>query len=208
MAIAFDASSTGTKATTVASITWNHSCTGVNRILFVSAQALGSGSLSGVTYNNVAMTEATTLGNIGTGILKLFYLINPASGSNAVVVSSATNTIWGSASSYTGVDQSSPIDNTATNSNTSTSIATSVTTIANNCWVVGAVETDASASTAGASTVRRNGNDSNAIGDSNAAQTPAGSVTLTFNCSNGANKLIVASFKPPSSNASFLLNMI
>src|SRR5690349_8231866 len=152
MAIAFDSSSTGTKTNNVTSITWGHACTGSNVVLFVSAAAIGTGNAPTVTYNGSSMTQVNTIGSIGAGILRLFYIkIGTGDGASHNVVVSATDgtgSIWGSASSYSGVDQGMVIDANSTNSNTSTSITGTVTTVSDNCWTVAAVQTDASVSTA------------------------------------------------------------
>ena len=51
---AFDAAGSG-PSTSATSLTWSHTCAGANRILFVGF--LSNGTVTGVTYNGVAMTQ-------------------------------------------------------------------------------------------------------------------------------------------------------
>lgn len=57
MAIAFDATTTSSLGSAVTSITFSHTCTGSNRILFVCTANNGGANVTGVTYNGVAMTN-------------------------------------------------------------------------------------------------------------------------------------------------------
>lgn len=104
MAVAADAVSTAS-GNGVTSISWSHTCTGTDRALFVGMSH--SGTITGVTYNGVAMTlvnEAVP----GDGAYKAAWwkLSNPASGANTVVVSfSASATGEGGAFSVTGAHQ-------------------------------------------------------------------------------------------------------
>ena len=211
MAIAFDASANATGLFAVTSLTWSHTCTGSDRLLLVATIANDTAAndyVTGATYGGVAMTE------IGTGLspvssadnrwLHLFYLLAPASGANNVVVSASSATfIDGSSASYTGVRQSAQPDNTATsNSGAVTSETTSLTTVADNCWVMLAFDGyDAGNQVAaGASTTRRVVDAEYghlAIFDTNGAVTPAGSRSLTSVTSGSlVHAHIMASFAP------------
>ena len=89
MAVAFDAASVGNSgATTVTSLTWSHvTGAGTNRLLLVGIAWTGSGSITSVTYGGAAMAavgssvQATT-----TYTTAVYYLLNPASGTNSIVV--------------------------------------------------------------------------------------------------------------------------
>ena len=92
-------------------LTFNHTCSGSNRVLIVDV-AVGNSPDSmtcGVTYNGVAMTSlAKKHSNENTaGYIEKFILINPASGSNSVVVTltGAATTLIAGGKSYNGASQ-------------------------------------------------------------------------------------------------------
>lgn len=198
--IAFDAASSGTRVTGATSLTFAHTCTGSDRILLVGCHTeTTTDQVSGVTYAGVAMTRVGTVVTGGSERDYLYALVNPATGSNNVVVSTGSSAaITGSAASYTGAKQSGQPD--ASNTGSSGSAATfalSVTTVADNCWVVSTVSTSAASATAGASTTRRT-NPSPAYGalfDSNGVVSPAGSRTLNH-AGSGVWGGVIASVAP------------
>ena len=144
--LAYDAKSTVGNSTSN-SISWSHTCTGSNRILFVGIYAQ-SGTPSGVTYNGVGMTlikSTLVTGTSGVLTIQLWCLINPATGSNTVTVttSSGGNPTNCSAISYSGAKQSAQPDS----SNFTTDIASgnttpSTTVVASNCWLIGFAGSD------------------------------------------------------------------
>lgn len=203
MAIAFDATSTGNGSGT--SITVAHTCTGDNRILWVGVRTFdgstpASDPVSGITYNGVAMTLAGTRNNPATDqVSYLYYLIAPATGANNIVVScSSVDEIAVRATSYTGALQSGVPDAYATGADTTSPLTITVTTILDNCWLVGLFDGDSgNGITASTNATNRNTNgNSDLIVDTNGAQTPAGSHSMT--CTTTSFKLygIVASFAP------------
>lgn len=107
--IAFDAWTSGGAAST-ATLTFSHTTTGSNRFLVVSARSeTGGDHISGITYAGTAMTRAIAKAWVpnNNNWVYLYYLLNPASGANDVVVSgNGTNQISAGASSYTGATQS------------------------------------------------------------------------------------------------------
>lgn len=90
--------------------------TGDDRLLIVFGlfyNGSGTDILSGVTYGGVAMTKVNAVNNASNAFYtSMWYLINPASGSNNVVATfSATPTSsWFTCVSYHGCDQSSQPD--------------------------------------------------------------------------------------------------
>lgn len=102
MAIAFDASSQGTAGNPVTSITWSHTCAS-GAVLVVQAGSGATNTISGVTYNGVAMTAVDSYTDT-TNALKntSWILLNPASGANNIVVSASLGLILGEGQSYTG----------------------------------------------------------------------------------------------------------
>jgi hypothetical protein len=83
----------------------------------------------------------TSLGKVHTnnqtgGFVELFYLVAPATGANTVsYTASATGDLGGGSVSFTGVDQTTPVANTATNFGTGTSVTLSVTNASGNMVV-------------------------------------------------------------------------
>lgn len=199
MAIALDATSTAN--TTGTSSTWAHTCSGNNRILFVGVGTDFSGDvITGVTYNGVAMTEITRQATIGTNnyFAYLYYLINPASGANNIVVSaSGSYNLRTDAVSYTGALQSGQPDafNKAT-SNT-TDQAVSVTVVAINSWIVAFGQSKGAIPAVGTGLTSRATEGINCrIGDSNAPLS-VGVNTVHFTRASADDiGVIAASFSP------------
>lgn len=111
MTIAFDAVSSANNIGNTG-FSWSHTCTGSDLFLRVTILSEGGGTFS-VTYNSVSMTEIS-IGEVGAGDLpqRMFYLVNPATGTNTVEISQSAGPPtyqMGIATSYTGVHQSSPI---------------------------------------------------------------------------------------------------
>lgn len=133
MAIAFDAvttSSASSYSLTVGS--------GSDRILWVGATVGSSQTITGVTYNGVAMTSAGTAATASTYKSYLFYLVAPASGSHTVAITtSGAGFLQSWAASYTGVDPASPTDGYATHVATTTNnSAASITTTVAHDWFI------------------------------------------------------------------------
>jgi hypothetical protein len=153
-AIAFD-SATGDQSISGTSLTFAHTTSGANRLLFVGVgyQNTSADQISGVTYNSVAMTQV--------GVRKhatqndrayLFALQAPATGANNVVI---TRTVTGAfeayAASFTGAQQSVTMDSTANNDSAASTITQTTTVIASSSFLVSAHYTNRG-QTAGANT--------------------------------------------------------
>lgn len=202
--ITFDAATNGGSGTGT-SLTYAHTCTGDKRILFVGVNLYNPGAddLTGVTYASVAMTQIAKVSNAsGSGqISYLYYLINPATGANNVVISknNGAATIRSNAASYRGAKQSEQPDASGTNStNASINISKSVTTIVENCWMVSFTFNDGAQVLESTGTTARNtAGVFMAIGDSNAAL-PVGAYSMAWTLGAGtANWTMVnASFAP------------
>lgn len=199
MAIARDAVSNG-GALGASPKAFNHTCTGSNLILFVSVFCLANSTTTSVTYNGVSMTQIGTQNTTGDGYaVFIFYLINPATGSNSVSITTSSGTTTGVAHSYTGAKQSAQPDaNGTTTATAATSITGTLTTIADNCWMVLAASNEIVALAAGTgSTELALPITSTGVFDSNAAITPAGSngMQATWSGSRKASA-VFASFSP------------
>lgn len=217
MAIAFDSTTTSSLGSAVTSITFAHTCTGSDRILFVATANNGGVNVTGVTYNGVAMTNiGWALSNNAPSKSYLWYLIAPATGANNVIVSlSWSASVIAKVASYTWVKQSAQPDAFSLWwPTTTTSYSQSVTTIADNSWAIMCwMGRTGSAITAGANTFIRSNIELVLAGlfiiDTNSPKTPAG--TDTMNVTSGSQEFtgIMASFSPlvSTTNSSFLAFM-
>lgn len=110
-----------TKTGTGATLSWNHTASGSDRLVLVGVswqETLGEETLDSITYDGTAMTLLAS-----TSFTALYYLINPPTGSKQVVVTwSGTNTkgASGGAVSFTNVDQTHPLESAAITSGSST----------------------------------------------------------------------------------------
>lgn len=113
---------------------------GSNRCLVVFI--LHSDTVTGVTYNSVAMSSADSVTGGGAN-LYAYYLVNPASGSNTLSIShSGVGVPQVSISDWTGVAQSSTInDHNSQGFGTSTSNTISVTSTVVNVVALSAIYT-------------------------------------------------------------------
>lgn len=204
MAIAFDAG-TYAQSTTGTSLTFSHTTSGTDRILFVmgSDKASSATVVTGVTYNGVAMTQVNTLdGAAGQNdrAITLWYLINPASGANDVVVSASESvTLRFSAVSYTGAEQANQPDGSDTSvGSTVTSISTDITTTDSNSWMLmftKDINGGLTYSNSTGDTIRLNTDAAgHCITDTGAAIAPAGSNTITNTMSSTTLGALAVSF--------------
>ncbi len=210
MAIAFDAASTSI------AMSWSHTCSGADRVLFICFTVPGLGaSTFTATYNGVSMTSITgiTFGADGSNGLFAFYLGNPALGSNTITVTRSggfNDLAQACAASYTGANVVGIPDSFATNTGTGATVVGTTTTIKDNCWSVlmgGGNNTGTATITVGAGGTNRANTGTagdvwaSCIGDTNAAVTPPGSSAITMNRSSGGvgsqgGGVIIASFIP------------
>ena len=198
--IAFDATAQG-KVLGATSLSYSHTCTGSNLILFVGINLFNPGSdlVTGVTYGGVALTQLTKQNAQGSEVY-LYYLIAPTTGANNIVISTSSSVdIRSISASYTGVIQITSIDNSTVNNANASTITTSLTTINNNCWMISFIaDSTARIPSAGTGVTSRNTNaDVSNLGDSNGNITPAGSYSMTWNDTGTAGLNVVqASFIP------------
>jgi len=212
MAIAFNAATDGgNNGGSTSSLTFSHTTgSGSDRVLFVVVAGDVGGSSNhptGVTYATVAMTEVdrTTTGNRN---LYTYFLLNPTSGANNVVVSAGSNFfLLACAADYTGAAQSGQPDAEAEQVAANTSVTTSITTVADNCWtMLGEQGFNASNPPgAGAGSTRRTFGAAfgqPGLFDSNAALTPAGSHSMTTTRTTSVSiSHVMASFSPAGGGA-------
>jgi hypothetical protein len=212
MAIAYDTSTDGS-STSGTSLSFTHTTSGSDRILFVGVVGdYTTDGVIGATYNSIAMTLVSK--NNGAGNFArwtyLYVLPNPNLGTNSVfVTTSSSQFIAAGAISYTGAKQSGQPDAfTNARDDGSHNQTTSLTTVADNCWLVGMAHDDGTNANAGSPSVLRL-QDSGFTGlwawiDNNGPVTPAGSASLTWTYTNVA-VIVMASFAPaPAASVAWL----
>jgi len=127
--------------------TLSHTCGGSHRLLAVVFTGMRSGtgswSVTGVTYNGTSLTQAAANESSGSSRnvrTEVWYLVNPPGGSSYTVSVSTSSTMLGcslAAISLTGVDQSSPVGNTGTDTGNKSAYAASISTGTADAWLVG-----------------------------------------------------------------------
>jgi hypothetical protein len=208
MAIAFD-SATAYTYNSGRTVTQNHTTSGSDRIAFVHVTVGNlAATVSSATYGGNAMTEVgSAIDNVSGGVRTyLYYYLNPPTSSTTISVSSTGGNpgIVISTVSYTGVDQTTPIDNSnavAVNSNLTTFTGTLTVNTADS-WLIYTFRTgNGFAMTASGGSVVRNQPENVALGagciiDSNSALA-TGSRSVSATCSSQfCGGTVIASIKP------------
>lgn len=211
MAIAFDNVVDLGLTLSGTSLSGNITVSGSNRILrvgcfgdLVSGDATGV-KITGVTADAAAMNLIAKIAENNGATpgadrwVYLFELPGIASGSVAVVISaSSAIAIGGAAASYNGAAQAGQPDAFTTNFGNNTTITTSLSSIADNCWFSLVAKQSAATPTAGTgATTRVTSTSGIVLMDSNGPKTPAGSYSMTADASlTGDFAIIMASFSP------------
>lgn len=207
MPIAVDATTTSSYLSTPwTTLTYSHTCSWSDRILFVMSVNNGAWTtISSVTYAWVNMTSIGSIVNTNNSRVELWYLINPSTGANNIVITaSASCNQISKCVSYTWARQSWVPDAFTVNwPTTTTSFTQSVTTVADNCWLIAACAwMSGLAITAWSNTTIRSAMELSLawsfIIDSNSAQTPAGSKSMNVTSSSQQFTWVMASFAPVS----------
>jgi hypothetical protein len=189
--IAFDAASNSGYQTAQSTYSWNHTVTGSNTYLTVGIGMLSvaGSSVSSVTFNGVTMAFLGAKASVSGAVrAELWGLVAPTTGTHSISVTLTTSLdSAGGAVSYTGVNQviSTEALNSASATNVGAADATvSITTIANNDWVVDIAASDDTTITIGAGNTSRSNVTgtlgSGAMGDTNGAITPAGAQAMSW----------------------------
>ena len=208
MAVTFDTSSMGTCGNVATDVTFSHTCAANATMLIVGCGERGIPS--GVTYGGVAMTSATgAFGNGGSNNGDIYYLLNPPTGANNVVVSHSSGQITAIAMSFIGAGGISAAT-TATGSSTTPSItlASAATSIVVD-WVnhnQGSILT----ATGSNQTRQQHNEQANAVAGS--TTTGVASTTVSYSCV-GSNAWSIGALSVDAAVAttarpSFLLNFI
>jgi hypothetical protein len=154
-----------------------------------------------VQYNSIAMTLAETGANNG---LRLFYLVNPATGANAVSLTCAEGSVvWNvGVSEYSGATTPGIPDAVAEHEDLSSPGSVAITTVAANAWAVVFASAGCSAVTANTALTLRSAGATGGfcVGMLDSGAVSPGSHTLSWNAASPTQVLesVVASFAPSS----------
>ena len=179
MAIAFDSNTLGTATPAgSSSTTYSHTCSGTDRFLIVTCTTFNFSTITPTptaTYADVSMTviaQNTAVFGTGNWSVHHFYLVNPTSGANNVVVTvgSGTGQLQGAAVSYTGVDQINPVltSNTASSPGSGNTMQISLTTALPAWWFISGSNPDGPWTAGGNTSTIRDSFGNNGSADSNA----------------------------------------
>jgi hypothetical protein len=182
---------------------YTHSYTvgaGTNRILFVCVIGdTAADDVTGVTYAGVSMTLINKRFEARLGYL--FYLVNPTSGANNVIISASTSHyLLGGAADYSGAKQTGQPDaqTTGNTAGAGTTLTTTLTTVADNSWTI-ICGNDSGPWTMGTGSNQRTVDGTFGIwslADSNGVVHPAGSHSMTLTGSSPSVGSMMASFAP------------
>ena len=150
MALSLDGTTTDSQATVSAGDSFSHTTPSGSDLALVVAISSADASpdkVTSVEYNGTAMTlEVEYDTSSGDGFSQVWSLANPSTGSNSVeyaTVTGAISDVAAVAYSFSGVDQTTPIDATASN-RTTTSPSVSVTTNSADSWLVASMVSEQS----------------------------------------------------------------
>lgn len=205
MALAYDNSASSAAAANT-SLTYSHTTAGSNRILVVGValEITGAITVTSVTYAGVPMSFIRARSNTSAAPdkrVELFWLPNPATGANDVVVTtSATADIQAGSISLTGAMLTGQPDasNDAIGASTAPSVA--VVTIEDNDWVIDVQTGEGTTNTAGAGQTERWSQTTGGFessGSHEGPKTPAGSVTMSWSTSDDDEWAIAAAAFAP-----------
>jgi len=190
---------------TATSITFSHTNGAIDNTLLLCG-SISDTTVTGVTYNGVSMTSSgVSMTDDASRIHRWWRLVAPATGSNNVVMSlSSSATIRGTCASYTGVDQTTPIDASGKGEGlTGTTPSISITSTVSDTWGVALFRNTDAAPTDGTLDIRAVSN-SLGLADTNASLGGTGSETLSMTVTGGDSYLtglLIAPAAVATSNA-------
>lgn len=140
-AVVVTTSSSTSGASQVPDLTWQHVSSGVNRLLIVQVSTESANTITGITFNGIALTEGVTDTN-GVVREEQWYLIAPPVGAyNIVITMSADSFITAGAESYMSANQATPIGATMSATGTDTTPTLNIITTVDNSTIVDGVAT-------------------------------------------------------------------
>lgn len=171
---------------------------GDNRLLIVAAGSdnTSTNNVIGVTYAGEPMIRIGSVRKAGNERwMSLFYLLNPTTGLNDVVVNASGSNTWSQAAYYTGVG--GLVESTENVSAGTSLFNTALVTTVDGSWIIGYAGNTNGLNIVGAETTIRGPASVNNIIDTNKPINPAGAsaVQLKYGANVGWGS-IAASFKP------------
>lgn len=134
-------SSSTSGASQVPTLTWSHVSSGINRLLVVQVETEAAATVSGITYNGVALTQRITTTN-STLKSEQWTLTAPPIGTYNIVVSVTPNAyLTCGAETFNTVNQTSPVGVTQTATGTSLTPSLVLATGTDNSIVVDSLAT-------------------------------------------------------------------
>lgn len=139
-----DATSSETSGSVqVPDLTWSHTVSGVNRFLVVQVSMEAGKTVTGITYNGIAMSLSIAIEGATTRS-ETWYLVAPSLGTHDIVVTfSADSYCCAGAESWANVDQTTPIGDTSSATGTSLAPSVVVNTLYDNSVVTDGLSTAA-----------------------------------------------------------------
>lgn len=169
-------------------------------VMFVNTATNTPDTCSGVTWNGVSMTLITSVVEPAARTFYTYKLLNPATGSNDLVVtSSGTAGIYSNMATYTGANTSTQPDASGTASGTGiTSLSKDLTSTVADTWGFCWGRSDANGISGGTNLVDLGAFASLRAFDSNTSLGTAGTETLQFTCADSGGMYgIFLLIKPP-----------
>lgn len=208
MGIALDGT-TGLQDTVsaVTSDSENITISGSDRLIVIGAKSFGTATIT-ATVDGVAVDAGniyTRLLNFSAHRITLMWLAAPNTGTVSVALTASTSNrlVW-AAASYTGVDQTTPMDATPVQGNSDTSATSrteTITTATLDAWLVAAFGTHTGNPLAGTGTTSRGAGTQFLLADSGAAVGAAGSHSLQATFSSARWADILFALRPASGTA-------
>ncbi|WP_395019790.1 hypothetical protein [Dongia sp.] len=201
--IAFDqATNVQISSSGVTSLTYSATVAASNETLIVAVHNVSGDTVTGVTYNGAAMTLVTKAEGFASGqYMYLYYLTNPSTGTNNVVVSrsNTTSVIVSQAAAYSGMSLTGQPDsfNSGNSLSPVASLTVNTTVVLSGSWIVAWCEYDNNPTCASSQLTFRGANNNGfSMGDTNAGVS-SGSNSITLNNQGGGDQragMLVASF--------------
>lgn len=211
-AISFDTATQNLATAGTASVTYSHTVTGSNPVIFVGVANQNTSGYSAITYNGASTTQIDFQSDGGVTVVYLLYQLNPATGAhNVSVTRNATGArLYVHSTSYAAVSQAAcatPDAKTKGANPGGTNVFVSVTTVADNAWLemMGYFAAGNGPHAGATSTIMRGSVQDGAttLFDSNGARTPAGvqGLNATSSSLTGSTAYVMASFAPDTCGA-------
>lgn len=188
MAIAFDNAS-GPFTDGTPSLIFPILVSGSNRFLEVVATANSGFTTTSVTFNGAPLTLIAAVNDSAGPEHSAWYMVAPDVGTFDVEITASGSVTAGGAASYTGVDQTTPINASTTGAEqTTATLSAAITTTVDNSWIVATARAGSGQSLTGVGSVQVRTQPEvtffggGSIWDSGTVITPAGASSADVTC--------------------------